>query len=226
MGTKILSKVDFILNNMVNMEHATSIQEIMAGTVCAVIFISVSYFVNRRLSGDSFKIDTYLLIIYAATVFCLAIFFEVIINGLYHYFIGEKLWEYHIMPIYGRDVSLLAPLLWSAYGIHLYFIEQTYAKRLPQFMRNRKSHALLHGFDAPLIFEVSGNLIFLLLIGKYYAYYLPDDLFHLTSFRVIPLYMACIFFGLLLLHWLEKQARHWIIPTTIFSTGIGFLFLG
>ena len=207
------------------MEQATLIQEIMTGIVCALLFVSVSYFVNRRLNGDSFRVDPYLLCLYSATVFCLAILGEVSVNSLYHYFIGESLWQYHVMPIYNRDVSLLAPLLWSAYGMHLYFIEQTYIKYLPGFMRNRKNHALLHGLDAPLVFEISGNLIFLLLIGKYYAYYLPGDLFHLTSVRVIPLYMICIFFGLLLLHWLEKQKRHWSIPGAIFSAGIGFLYL-
>ncbi len=197
----------------------------MAGTVCALLFVSVSYFANRRLGGDSFRVDPYLLSLYAATVFCLAILGEVSVNSLYYYFVGESLWQYHVMPIYNHDVSLLAPLLWSAYGMHLYFIEQTYIKYLSGFMRNRKSHALLHGLDAPLVFEVSGNLIFLLLVGKYYAYYLPGDLFHLTSVRVIPLYMICIFFGLLLLHWLEKQRRHWSIPGVIFSAGIGFLYL-
>ncbi len=203
----------------------TLLQEIFTGIICAFLFVSISYFINRRLSGDSFRVDAYLLAIYAVTVFCMAIIFEVIINNLYHYFIGANLWEYHVMPIYGRDVSLLSPLLWSAYGIHLYFIEQTYIKRLPQILRNRKGRALLYGLDAPFVFEVSGNLIFLLLIGKYYAYYLPGDVFHLTSVRAIPIYMFCIFFGLLLLHWLEKQPRHWSIPSTIFSLGIGFLYL-
>ena len=79
--------------------------------------------------------------------------------------------------------------------------------------------------DAPLIFEVSGNLIFLALIGQYYAYYLPGDLFHLTSVRVIPIYIICIFVGLIFLHWLEKQARHWAIPSGLFSGGILFLSL-
>ncbi len=207
------------------MSEVSPSQEISAGIICALIFIGVSYFVNRRLSGRHFKLDPYLLTVYAVTVFCLAIFFEVLVNSLYDYFVGENLWEYHVMPLYNRDVSLLAPLLWSAYGVHLYFIEQTYRARLPRFMRSRKAHALLHGLDAPLVFEVSGNLIFLLLIGRYYAYYLPGDLFHLTSVRVIPIYMLCIFFGLQLLHWIERQPRRWRIPGAIFSVGIGFLYL-
>jgi len=105
----------------------------MAGTVCALLFVSVSYFANRRLGGDSFRVDPYLLSLYAATVFCLAILGEVSVNSLYYYFVGESLWQYHVMPIYNHDVSLLAPLLWSAYGMHLYFIEQTYIKYLSGF---------------------------------------------------------------------------------------------
>ena len=204
---------------------SNSLAEIGTGLLCALLFISVSWLVNRRLAGDGFHIDSYRLILYAVTVFSLAILAEVTVNSLYRFFLGEDLWQYHILPVHGQDVSLLAPLLWPAYGVHLYFIEQTWRKRLPAPLRNTRGHALLHGLDAPLVFEVSGNLIFLLLTGSYYAYYLPGDLFHLTSLRVVPLYMVCIFFGLLLLRRLEQGPRRWRIPAAIFSLGMGFLLL-
>ena len=201
-------------------------QQSIAAITCAFLFIGISFLVNRKLAQPIFNVDLYLALLYAATVFCLAIVCEVVVNSIYQHLIGEKLWVYHVMPIYNQDVSLLAPLLWSAYGIHLYFVEQTYRIRLPKLMnKNQNASALLHGLDAPLVFETSGNLIFLLLAGTYYAYYLPNDLFHLTSFRVIPLYMVCIFFGLIILRWLEKQTRHWAIPATIFSGGISILLV-
>ena len=207
------------------MEHTTLIQQSIAGITCVFLFISISFLVNRKLASPVFNVDPYLALLYAATVFLMAITAEVIVNTIYLYFIGEKLWVYHVMPLYNQDVSLFAPFLWSAYGIHLYFIEQTYRHRLPKLMKRKNASALLHGLDAPLIFETSGNLIFLLLAGTYYAYYIPGDLFHLTSIRVIPLYMFCIFVGLIVLRWLEKQSRHWAIPTGLFSVGLGILYL-
>ncbi|MCW9023842.1 MAG: hypothetical protein OQK73_04095 [Gammaproteobacteria bacterium] len=200
-------------------------QQISAGIICALIFILVSYLVNKRLTANTLNLDKYLITLYATTVFLLAVICEVGVNTIYTGFIGEQLWQYHIMPRHGGDISLMAPLLWSAYGVHLYFVEQTYGLRLPAFLKRYKATALLHGFDAPLIFEVSGNLIFLALLGQYYAYYLPGDLFHLTSLRVIPIYIVCIFIGLLVLHWLEKQRRHWTIPAGLFSSGVVFLAL-
>ena len=204
---------------------SNSLAEIGTGLLCALLFISVSWLINRRLAGDGFHIDSYRLVLYAVTVFSLAITGEVTVNNLYRYFVGESLWQYQVMPAYGHNLSLLAPLLWPAYGIHLYFVEQSLHQRLPRLLRTPQGHALLHGLDAPLVFEVSGNLIFLLLTGSYYAYYLPGDLFHLTSLRVVPLYMVCIFFGLLLLRRLERGPRRWRIPAAIFSLGMGFLLL-
>ena len=205
-------------------EPSSLILQSIAAITCAILFIGISYVINRKLASPVFTVDLYLALLYAATVFLLAICCEVIVNTLYQYFIGEKLWVYHVMPLYNQDVSLLAPLLWSAYGIHLYFVEQTYRHRLPRLMKNRNASALLHGLDAPLIFETSGNLIFLLVAGTYYAYYIPGDIFHLTSVRAIPLYIFCIFLGLNILRWLEKQSRHWGIPAGIFSSGIGILY--
>ncbi|MDH5572628.1 MAG: hypothetical protein OEY89_12755 [Gammaproteobacteria bacterium] len=207
------------------METTSILNQSLAAIVCATLFVCTSYLVNRKLARPVFTVDLYLALLYATTVFLLAITAEVIVNTIYHYFVGEKLWVYHVMPVYHQDVSLLAPLLWSAYGIHLYFVEQTYQYRLPRLMKHKNASALLHGLDAPLIFETSGNLIFLLIAGSYYAYYIPGDLFHLTSVRVIPLYMLCIFLGLVILRWLENQSRHWSIPAGIFSLGMGILYI-
>ena len=200
-------------------------QQLFAGILCALIFILGSYFANQYFSKNKLSLNKYLISLYAATVFLLAIICEVLVNAIYSYFVGEQLWVYHIMPRHEGDISLMAPLLWSAYGIHLYFVEQTYQLRLPKFSKRYHATAMLHGLDAPLVFEVSGNLIFLALVGQYYAYYLPGDLFHLTSLRVIPIYIACIFLGLICLRWIERQQHHWAIPTGLFSAGCLFLLL-
>ena len=191
---------------------------------CALIF--VSYRVNRRLAGDSFSVDAYRVALTASAVLLLAILAESLVNPLYEYSTGAKLWEYRVLPLHDRNVSALAVVMWTAYGIHLYFMLQSLEKRLPARWNNRCGKAFVIGFEAPLFAEVSGNLVFLALADQYYAYYLPADVGHLTSFQVVPIYMLCIFIGLGVLRALERLPRRVELPSALFAGGIAWLLLG
>jgi len=196
------------------------------GIVCAATMLGVSYALNRWLAGRPLVIDVYPMLLYGSAVFCLAIIMEVVVNTAYTLLVGEKLWAYHVYPRHDRNVSLLAPLIWFAYGIHLYFADQGLSRRLPAGFKGDRARALITGLDAPLVFEVTGNLVFLALLGDYYAYYLPDDLWHLTSLRVIPLYMLSIYIGLRILRWCAARPRHWGLPLGFYGAGLLFLFSG
>jgi len=63
-------------------------------------------------------------------------------------------------------------------------------------------------------------------MNNYYAYYLPGDVFHLTSLRVVPVYMLCIYAGLVILRSLEQLPRSAILPPALFVGGIAYLFAG
>jgi len=199
---------------------------IVASLVFAVMLVTVSWYVNRWLCDGELHCDRYLLALTASAVFVLAIALESLVNPAYEMLFGHKLWEYRVLPLHNANVSALSVALWTAYGIHLYFSLQSLRRRLPDKLKGRHGRALVIGFEAPLFAEVTGNLIFLAIAGQYYAYYLPGDLFHLTSFQVIPVYAVCVYFGLHILDRMEQLPRRREVPVGLFVAGIAFLFAG
>lgn len=188
--------------------------------------LGVSFTLNRLLARQPLATHAYSMLLYGSMVFCLAIIIEVIVNTGYTWVVGEKLWEYRIYPRHDQNVSLLAPIIWFAYGVHIYFADQTMTLRLPKGRKGDITRSIITGIDAPLVFEVTGNLVFLVLIGEYYAYYLPGELWHLTSVRVIPLYMLGIFIGLRVLRWVAARPENWLLPAGFYGGGLLFLWLG
>jgi len=200
--------------------------EIIAALVFSFLLVGISFVINRRLLQGRLVIDVYHLALTASSVLLLAIIAESLINPFYESWFGSKLWVYHVFPLYDGNVSALAVIVWSAYGIHLYFTRQSLEKKLRAGWNHNGAKALIVGLEAPFIFEVSGNLLFLLLSNNYYAYYLPADVYHLTSLQVIPVYTCCVFFGLLILKQLEGLPRLPILPPALFASGIAYLFAG
>lgn len=200
--------------------------ELAAGIVFSLLLVSFSYLINNRLLHGRLNTDVYRIALSASTVLLLALIAEATVNPVYTSLTGHKLWEYRVLPLYDGNVSALGLLVWTAYGVHLHFTLQTLKARLPRRWRGASGQALVIGFEAPLIAEVSGNLVFLLIAGEYYAYYLPADVFHLTSFQVVPIYMICVFVGLVVLELLEKLPRRIELPPLIFASGAAFLFAG
>lgn len=199
---------------------------LLAGLVFAVFLVTFSWYVNRWLCKGELRCDAYLLALTASAVFVLAVVLESLVNPVYELLFGQKLWEYRVLPLHDANVSALSAALWTAYGIHLYFTLQSLRHRLPGKLKGRPGRALVIGFEAPLFAEVTGNLIFLAIAGKYYAYYLPGDLLHLTSLQAVPVYAACVYFGLHVLDRIEQLPRRREIPLGLFAAGVLFLLTG
>ena len=200
--------------------------EVVAGILFALLLILSSFIINRRLLGGRLVIDGYRLALTASSVLLLAVIAESLINPLYELWLGSKLWEYRVLPLHDANVSALAIIVWTAYGVHLYFTLQSLDHKFGSRWNGACTKAFIIGFEAPFISEVSGNILFLLLMNNYYAYYLPSDVHHLTSFRVVPIYMLSIFFGLMILKRLERLPRTRVLPPVLFAGGIAYLFAG
>ncbi len=199
---------------------------LIAGFTFSLLLVMASYAVNHHLLGEKLIVDAYQLALTASCVVVLALTAESLVNPLYTAWVGEKLWVYRAFPLHDGNVSAMGFLVWAAYGVHLYFTLQTLAVKLPGALNNNAVIAFIIGFEAPLIQEVLGNLLFLQLAGVYYAYYLPADVFHLTSFRVVPIYMLCIFVGLFILDYLGRQPRRMSLPPVFFSVSATYLLIG
>ena len=200
---------------------------IIAASLMFVVFlVTFSWNINQWLCGGELRCDRYLLALTASAVFLLAVVLEAVFNPAYEILFGHKLWEYRVLPLHDANVSALGAALWFAYGIHLYFTLQSLRRRLPEKLNGHHGKALVIGFEAPLFAEVTGNLVFLAIAGQYYAYYLPGDLLHLTSFQAILVYAVCVYLGLHALDHLERLPRRKEIPIGLFAAGIAFLLTG
>ncbi len=200
--------------------------EITAAILFSLLLVMASFAINRRLLKGQLVIDGYRLALTSSAVLLLAIIAESLINPVYELWFGSKLWEYRVFPLHDGNVSALAVIVWSAYGVHLYFTRQSLDRKLGRRWNSTGTKALIVSFEAPFIFEVGGNLLFLQLAKNYYAYYLPTDVYHLTSFQVVPVYIFCIFFGLLILRLLERLPRIRLLPPVLFMGGIAYLLAG
>ncbi|MBI5040507.1 MAG: hypothetical protein HZB57_04710 [Gammaproteobacteria bacterium] len=197
-----------------------------AGILFVAVFPGTSFIVNRRWCRGIFSVVPREVALLAALVFLLAILFEASLNPLYVVVFGDKLWVYRLFPLHDGNVSALAVVAWTSYGVHLYFLNQTLDSRIAAGPHRNLIKAALIGCEAPLLWEVLGNGFFLLTVGEFYAYYLPGDIFHFTSLRVIPVYMLCIYTGLHVHGYLRRRAADWWLTAGLFAAGIAFLGAG
>ncbi len=199
----------------------TLIQVFPSALLACLLFLAFSFLINRAVRGDWPDLEPGGAAIHVALVFSLAVAFEVIVNSMHEWLVGEKLWEYRVLPAHGGDVSLLAPLVWPVYGLHLYWLRESLSRRFGTLGRSATLQALLVGAEAPFIFEVVGNLLFILLLGRFYAWYVPDDFWHLTSLRVVPVYVFSAWVGFRLLELLEsRMTRLSRIQRTMLTAGL------
>jgi hypothetical protein len=192
---------------------------ITAAVLFATVLVLASFAFNRWLLGGELLVDRYRLALTASAVLLLAVLAEASINPLFELWLGGKLWEYRVLPLHNANVSALGLVVWTAYGVHLYFTRQSLERRLRGRWKGTCGKSLIIGLEAPFLFEVSGNLVFLTVMHNYYAYYLPADLHHLTSWRVVPVYMVCVFCGLVILGAIERLPRTPLLPGALFAGG-------
>jgi hypothetical protein len=93
--------------------------------------------------------------------------------------------KYHVLPIKNGYISLVGPILWGLFGVHLYFQNMA----LDKFYRKMKmwQKALATGVDA-MIVETLINFLAIGILGDFFFYYFPPDLWHFTSFINLPLW--------------------------------------
>lgn len=160
---------------------------------------------------------------YMGLAFPVFIVGEVLVGHLHTRLFGQPLWQYHIMPIHDGYTSRYNFAIWPLYGWHLYLCEKVLAGARLSPSINRLCHATKHAASGPML-EIVANLGMLLVLGRYYFYYLPDDLWHLTSLQVVPYYTLVS----LLFSWVIGQARRIGRQMTLGTAGylLGVAYIG
>jgi len=196
------------------------LQGLSGALVGAVLFYLLGSLIARRW----IRVDVYQLALSMAAAFLVAIVCEVYLGKLYHLVTGRPLWQYRVWPIHEGYTSALNFIIWPVYGYYFYLLHQVLRTRRIT-IRPRWLKGIASGFDGPLL-EILANGFFLLFYGTFYFYYLPDDLRHYTSIRVMPLYMVMGVILTLLLDYLQERPPRWRYPAVFYLAGVGFVLAG
>ncbi|HEU0266204.1 MAG TPA: hypothetical protein VFQ70_01085 [Candidatus Saccharimonadaceae bacterium] len=149
---------------------------------------AVVYLVDS-LYARSWLYVTKTTIIYVTAAILIGVFGEVLVETLYNSLFGLPLWHYQVLPIHHTYTSLFSIVLWSLYGLHLYWVKAAIDKRLPDVGQSQWKLALIFTFES-LVLETFANIVWLGVFGKLIFYYTPPDLWHVTTIQNIPCYFA------------------------------------
>ncbi len=148
--------------------------------------------------------------VYVTTLALFGVFGEVFGNSLYAFLFGSPLWLYHFTPIHGGYTSLYSIVIWGLYGFYLYLMHDN----LEKYEYRTRTLAAIIAVEA-IVLELLMNTSFMLVFGGYFFYYLPNDLWHLTSLQAMPLYFLAGVAIIKTLRRFKKDPKFFIIMNAI-----------
>jgi hypothetical protein len=176
------------------------------------------------LARRPLALDAQTIWLYMGLAFPICIVSEVLIGRLHFELFGAQLWQYRVAPTHGGYTSLYNFAIWPLYGWHVYLGEQALARWNPSAGLRRAVLLLKHASAGPLL-EIIANLGMLAILGRYYFYYLPGDLWHLTSIQVVPYYFVLsLLFSAFIAR--VRDTQHKVaIGCAGYLAGLAYLFL-
>lgn len=158
-------------------------------TAFTLLWVAIVYFGNCLFARSWKKVEPKMALLYFMTVALIGVFGEIFLDSVYNLFVGHPLWVYNILPIHNSYTSSYAVIAWGLYGFHLYLLHGSLGK----WSINKTKHlVLIFSFEA-LVLEALLTLSARLFLGEYMYYYLPGDLWHVSSVQNFPFYFICGF---------------------------------
>jgi hypothetical protein len=182
-------------------------------------WILAIYLFNAAVARNFKKIELEGALVYISSVTLLGVFGEVLIDSLYAMAFGVPLWEYRLLPIHHAFTSYYSLAIWSMYGFYLYLLHDTLNGRL----RSTAAKASVIALEA-IVLEILLNVSHLIIFGSYIFYYLPSDLWHVTTIQAVPVYFLAGFFIVRMTRSIKVDPRFFIAVNAVL-VGI-FVFLG
>ena len=149
--------------------------------VSAVALYLINCAIGRRFLKPKFP-DV---LVWFFGVGMIGVFSEILLNTIIAAIFGHPLWEYRVLPIKHGYISLVGPILWGLFGIHLY-LQNLVLKKFYDRMKLWQK-CLIMGVEA-MIVETLMNFLAIGVLGDFFFYYFPPDLWHFTSFVNLPLW--------------------------------------
>lgn len=156
--------------------------------IFGIVWLAIAYLVNCLIARRFIKFDLKMALLYFSTVALIGVFGEIFLDATYNHFVGRPLWYYNILPVQGGYTSSFAIVTWGILGFYLYLMHDTLASKWS--ITKTKHLALIFSIEA-LVIEALVTLSAKLIFGVYLYYYLPSDLWHVTSVQNIPFYFIC-----------------------------------
>lgn len=161
----------------------------LAVSLFAVSWTLFAYFFNSILSKRFIKVRLVDALVYISAVTLAGVFGEVFIDTIYTFVFSEPLWIYHLWGVHNSYTSYFSIFIWGFYGFHLYLFHTFLEARR---ISSELILASIISLEA-LLLEILFNVTFFVFFGFYIFYYLPNDLWHITSLQAIPFYFAAGF---------------------------------
>jgi hypothetical protein len=146
-------------------------------------WLAIVYLFHSLVARSWKRVDVSTALLYASTISLIGVFGEVFADTLYNAIFGKPLWIYYFLPIHSGYTSLYSVFVWGMYGFHLYLKHNSLSK----YNHRTRTLALFIAAEA-IVLEFLLNISFIYFFGDYYFYYLPGDLWHLTTFQAVPIY--------------------------------------
>jgi len=169
--------------------------------IFAVSWFFLLYLLNSAIARQFKRIDLKMVFVYFSTIALIGLFGEIFLDTAYNLFVGHPLWYYQIYPIKGGYTSSFAIVTWGAYGFHLYLLHDSLQAK---WSITRTRHLALIIALEGLVLEAALTLSAKFYLGRYMYYYLPGDLWHVSSFQNIPFYFI---FGVVAIHALRHVRK-------------------
>jgi hypothetical protein len=187
--------------------HPAIYKLILFGFGWLVIIYASNCFIAKRLKRVKLKTA----LVYFLATALIGLFGEIFLDTAYNAVVGHPLWYYNILPIYGGYTSSYAIVTWGLYGLHLYLLHDSLQSRWS--ITKTKHLVIIFALEA-LVLESLLTLSARFVFGKFLYYYLPGDLWHVTSVQNFPFYFIC---GLVLFKTLDefkKSPRYFSMLST------------
>lgn len=197
--------------------HMSPLHLTMFGLGCFVVIYLINCLIVRRWK----PIDPKAALLYFSTIAMIGLFGEIFLDTVYNFFVGHPLWYYRILPIRGGYTSAFAIVTWGIYGFHLYLLHDSLATK---WSITRTRHLALIIALEGLVLEAVLTLSAKFFLGRYMYYYLPSDLWHVSSFQNIPFYFIFGVVAVKVLRRFRKDPRFFVgmntflLVTLLFAT--------
>lgn len=150
-----------------------------------LFWLIILYVLNCLIAGKIKRIEPLQALVYFSTIAMIGIFGEIFLDSIYNLVVGHPLWYYNIAPILDGYTSKFAIVTWGLYGFHLYMLHGSLSDRWA--ITKTRHLSLIIAVEA-LFLEALLTLSAKPFFGEYMYYYLPSDLWHVSSFQNIPFY--------------------------------------